>query len=52
MQNRIIGLSMKNDVARDISYASSTNGFMGQLLIRSIENFTGRLGLIRRAKGL
>ena len=41
---------MKNDVARDISYASSANGFMGQLLIRSIENFTGRLGLIRRAK--
>ena len=41
---------MKNDVARDISYASSANGFMGQLFIRSIENFTGRLGLIRRAK--
>ena len=40
---------MKNDVARDISYATSANGFMGQLLIRSIENITGRLGLIRRA---
>ncbi len=41
---------MKNDVARDISYATSANGFMGQFLIRSIENITGRLGLIRRAK--
>ena len=41
---------MKNDVARDISYATSANGLMGQFLIRSIENITGRLGLIRRAK--
>ena len=50
IQNTIIGLPMKNDVARDISYATSANGFMGQFLIRSIENITGRLGLIRRAK--
>ena len=41
---------MKNDVARDISYATSANGFMGQFLIRSVENITGRIGLIRRAK--
>ena len=41
---------MKNDVARDISYATSANGFIGQFLIRSIENITGRLGLIRRAE--
>ena len=41
---------MKNDVARDISYATSANGFMGQFLIRSVENVTGRIGLIRRAK--
>ncbi len=41
---------MKNDVARDISYATSANGFMGQLFIRSIENITGRIGLIKRAK--
>ena len=41
---------MKNDVARDISYATSANGIMGQLFIRSIENITGRIGLIKRAK--
>ena len=41
---------MKNDVARDISYANSTNGLVGQLFIRSIENITGRIGLIKRAK--
>ena len=41
---------MKNDVARDISYATSANGFVGQLFIRSIENITGRIGLIKRAK--
>ncbi len=41
---------MKNDVARDISYATSANGFMGQLFIRSIENITGRISLIKRAK--
>ena len=50
MQNTIIGLSMKNDVARDISYATSANGLLGQLFIRSIENITGRIGLIKRAK--
>ena len=49
-QNTIIGLSMKNDVARDISYATSASGLMGQLLIRSIENITGRIALIKRAK--
>ena len=41
---------MKNDVARDISYATSANGLMGELFIRSIENITGRIGLIKRAK--
>ncbi len=41
---------MKNDVARDISYATSANGLMGELFIRSIENITGRMGLIKRAK--
>ncbi len=41
---------MKNDVARDISYATSTDGLIGQLFIRSIENVTGRIGLIKRAK--
>ena len=41
---------MKNDVARDISYATSASGLMGKLLIRSIENITGRIALIKRAK--
>ena len=49
-RNTVIGLSMKNDVARDISYATSANGLMGELFIRSIENITGRIGLIKRAK--
>ena len=50
MRNTTIALFMKNDVARDISYATSANGLMGQLFIRSIENITGRIGLIKRAK--
>ena len=50
IQNTTIGVSMKNDVARDISYATSANGVMGQFLIRSVENATGRIGLIRRAQ--
>ena len=41
---------MKSDVVRDISYATSANGLMGELFIRSIENITGRMGLIKRAK--
>ena len=49
-RNTVIGSSMKNDVARDISYATSANGLMGELFIRSIENITGRMGLIKRAK--
>ena len=50
MRNTTIGLFMKNDVARDISYATSANGLMGQLFIRSIENITGRFALIKRAR--
>ena len=50
MRNTTIGLFMKNDVARDISYATSANGLMGQLFIRSIENITGRIALIKRAR--
>ena len=49
-RNTTIGLFMKNDVARDISYATSANGLIGQLFIRCIENITGRIGLIKRAK--
>ena len=50
MRNTTIGLFMKNDVARDISYATSANSLIGQLFIRCIENITGRIGLIKRAK--
>ena len=50
MRNTTIALFMKNDVARDISYATSANGLMGQLFIRSIENITGRIALIKRAR--
>ncbi len=41
---------MKNHVARDISYSSSARGPAGRIIIRSIENMTGRIGLIKRAK--
>ena len=41
----------KPDVARDISYASSARTRGGRTLIRVLENVTGRLSLIRRAKG-
>lgn len=37
--------------ARDISYASSAATRSGRVLIRVMENATGRLGVIRRAKG-
>ena len=40
---------MKKDVARDISYSSSAQSFAGRALIRSLENMTGRIGLIKRA---
>jgi len=41
----------KSDVTRDISYASSARTRSGRTLIRCLENVTGRLSLIRRAKG-
>lgn len=37
--------------ARDISYASSAQSKPGQAIIRLIENATGRLGLMKRARG-
>ena len=39
------------DVTRDISYAPSARSRGGRVLIRAIENATGRLSLIRRAAG-
>lgn len=41
----------RQDVTRDISYASSAQTRGGRTLIRVLENVTGRLGLIRRAAG-
>ena len=41
---------MKKEVARDISYSSSAKSKAGRAVIRSIENMTGRIGLIKKAK--
>lgn len=41
----------QNASARDISYAYSAETPMGEAMIRLMENTTGRIGLIRRAKG-
>jgi hypothetical protein len=38
-------------VAREISYASSASTRAGRTVIRSIENISGRHGLIRMARG-
>lgn len=42
---------MKRHVARDISYAFSARTKGGRAVIRTLENATGRLKLIRRAAG-
>ncbi|TGD45034.1 acyltransferase [Pseudotabrizicola sediminis] len=42
---------MQHDVAREISYASSASSRAGAVLIRAMENATGRLSLIKRAAG-
>ncbi len=39
------------DVARDITYASAAKGRGGRAMIRVLENATGRLRLIRKARG-
>lgn len=45
-------MPMKNrEVARDITYATSAKGRSGRAVIRVMENATGRLRLIRKAKG-
>lgn len=38
-------------IARDISYSSSAKGRSGRAFIRLMENATGRIGLIKKAKG-
>ncbi len=42
---------MNRSIARDISYASSVGSRGGRAMVRVLENVTGRMGLIRRAKG-
>lgn len=41
----------KKEIAREISYASSARSKGGRTVIRLLENVTGRIGLIRRARG-
>lgn len=41
----------RNNPARDISYASSVSSRRAQVLVRTMENLTGRPRLIRRAAG-
>ncbi len=41
----------KNEIARDISYSTSAETKGGRALIRVMENATGRLKLIRKARG-
>lgn len=41
----------KNQIAREISYASSATSKGGRAMIRVMENATGRLKLIRKARG-
>lgn len=41
----------KPDMTRDITYATAARSRAGRLVIRAMENATGRLGLIRRAQG-
>ena len=43
-------MKVKKEVARDISYASSAKSKAGRAVIRSIENMTGRIRLIKKAK--
>ena len=42
---------MKRHVTREISYSSSARSRGGRAIIRVVENVTGRISLIRRAKG-
>ncbi len=42
---------MNRHIARDISYASSAATKSGRAMVRVVENVTGRMGLIRRARG-
>lgn len=43
-------MKLHRSIAREISYASSASTRAGRALIRSVENLTGRLSLIRMAR--
>lgn len=44
---------MKHMMAREISYASTAKSRRGGgLVIRTVENLTGRIGLLKRASGI
>ncbi len=45
------GQGMSREFARQISYSSSVGSRMGRVVIRTMENATGRLSLIARARG-
>lgn len=51
MQERQTPLRHRYETARDISYAHSAATRGGRALIRVMENVTGRIGLIKRARG-
>ncbi len=44
-------MGQRRQVAREISYASSAQSRSGRAMIRTVENVTGRMRLIRRADG-
>jgi len=44
-------MQQPHQIARDISYAHSATSRSGRALIRTMENLTGRVGLIKRAAG-
>ncbi|GAA6207764.1 hypothetical protein NBRC116601_10570 [Cognatishimia sp. WU-CL00825] len=44
-------MSSQREVIRDISYAHSASTGAGRMMIKLMENTTGRIGLIKRAQG-
>ena len=44
-------MSRERHAAQDISYANSAESMPGQAVVRLLENVTGRLTLINRARG-
>ncbi|WP_323041100.1 lysophospholipid acyltransferase family protein [Gemmobacter sp.] len=47
----LISLAPPPQTARAISYAPSARSPAGRMLIRTVENLTGRMALVRRARG-